>query len=142
MNLSAFMLENAVTVQNVQYAASSRFVDQASGQPALWEIRCLTSAEDEALRASCMEQSPLPGKRGQFTRELNVNKYLGKLAAACTVHPNLDDQALQDSYHVMGADALLKAMLTAGEYASYLVKVQAICGFDQSLQDEADTVKN
>lgn len=140
MSLRAFMLENAAAVQNVQYAASPRF--REGDGPALWEIRCLTSAEDEALRASCMEQSPLPGKRGQFTRELNVNKYLGKLAAACTVHPNLNDQSLQDSYHAMGADALLKAMLTAGEYAAYLVKVQALCGFDQSLQDEADTVKN
>ena len=42
----------------------------------------------------------------------------------------------------MGADALLKAMLTPGEYANYLNKVQEICGFDITLQDEVDEAKN
>ena len=42
----------------------------------------------------------------------------------------------------MGADALLQAMLTPGEYANYLTKVQEICGFDITLQDEVDEAKN
>ena len=61
---------------------------------------------------------------------------------ACTVFPNLNDAGLQDSYKVMGAEALLKAMLTPGEYADYLNKVQEICGFDITLQDEVDEAKN
>ena len=43
---------------------------------------------------------------------------------------------------MMGADALLKAMLTPGEYADYLTKIQEVCGFDETLQDEVDEVKN
>ena len=41
----------------------------------------------------------------------------------------------------MGEDALLKAMLTAGEYAAYLEKAQEICGFGLESQ-EVDEAKN
>ena len=68
--------------------------------------------------------------------------YLGKLAVACTVYPNLNDKGLQDSYHVMGAEDLLKTMLTPGEYTDYVAKVQEVCGFDTTLQDEVDEAKN
>ena len=61
---------------------------------------------------------------------------------ACTVVPDLNNKELQDSYKVMGADALLKTMLTPGEYADYVQKVQEVCGFDTSLQDEVDEAKN
>lgn len=50
----------------------------------------------------------MPGKRNQYVPETDYNAYLGKLDARCTVFPNLDDAELQNSYGVMGADALLK----------------------------------
>ena len=53
-----------------------------------------------------------------------------------------NDKELQDSYKVMGADALLKTMLTPGEYAEYLTKIQEVCGFDTTMQDEVDEAKN
>lgn len=147
-DLSAFMAENAVKVENIKFAPSPRFlskeVDPKTGEkkPMEWEIKTITSTEDEALRKSCMKKVPVPGKRNQYQRETDYDAYLGKLAVACTVFPNLNDAALQDSYKVMGADTLLKTMLTPGEYADYLAKVQEICGFDTSLQDEVDEAKN
>ena len=42
----------------------------------------------------------------------------------------------------MGAEARLKTMLTPGEYADYVLKVQEVCGFDTPLQDEVDDAKN
>ena len=42
----------------------------------------------------------------------------------------------------MGADNLLKAMLSAGEFAAFVEKLQQICGFDSSLQDQVDEAKN
>lgn len=107
-----------------------------------WEIKAISSTEDEALRKACTKRVPVPGKKNQFQRELDADAYLGKLAVACTVFPNLNDKELQDSYKVMGGDALLKAMLTPGEYADYLTKIQEVCGFDETLQDEVDEVKN
>ena len=33
-------------------------------------------------------------------------------------------------------------MLTPGEYAEYLTKIQEVCGFDTTMQDEVDEAKN
>ena len=141
MNLSAFLAENALAVENVKFAASKRFMGD-DGKPMLWEIKTITGTEDEALRKSCAKRVPIPGKKNQYQKETDYDMYLGKLAVACTVFPNLNDKELQDSYKVMGADALLKTMLTPGEYADYVQKVQEVCGFDTSLQDEVDEAKN
>ena len=139
--LSAFLAENALPVENIKFAASRRFLSPDK-KPMEWEIKAISSTEDEALRKACTKRVPVPGKKNQFQRELDADAYLGKLAVACTVFPNLNDKELQDSYKVMGADALLKAMLTPGEYADYLTKIQEVCGFDETLQDEVDEVKN
>ncbi|MFR5669465.1 MAG: phage tail assembly chaperone [Acutalibacteraceae bacterium] len=141
MNLSAFLAENAFSVENVKFAASKRFMGD-DGKPMLWEIKTITGTEDEALRKSCAKRVPIPGKKNQYQKETDYDMYLGKLAVACTVFPDLNNKELQDSYKVMGADVLLKTMLTPGEYADYVQKVQEVCGFDTSLQDEVDEAKN
>lgn len=140
-NLSGFLAQNALPVENIKYVASKRFLDD-NGKPLEWEIKCITSTEDEALRKSCTKRIQVPGRRGQFTQETDFNLYIGKLAAKCTLFPNLNDAELQDSYKVMGDDALLKRMLSVpGEYADYLVKVQEANGF-QTLQEDIDEAKN
>ena len=68
--------------------------------------------------------------------------YLGRLAAACTVFPNLNSEELQKSYNVYGGEALLKKMLSAGEYADYVIKVQEVCGFEQGFEEEKEEAKN
>lgn len=141
MNLSAFLAENAESVENVKHVVSSRFKDE-NGEPIPWVIRVISSEEDERLRRLCRKQVQIPGKKNVYVPQTDYDSYAGKLAAACTVEPNLNDTTLQDSYHVMGAENLLKAMLTAGEYASYVNKVQEVCGFDQTFQDEVDEAKN
>lgn len=140
-DLSCFLAQNALKAENVKYIASKRFHDD-SGRPVEWELRVVGSSEDEALRKDCTKRIPVPGKRGQYTQETDYNQYVGRLAAVATVFPNLNDKELQDSYHVMGADALLKAMLTAGEYAAYLEKIQQVCGFDVAAEELVDDAKN
>lgn len=140
-NLSAFLAKNALKVENIKHIVSKRFVDE-NKKPIEWEIACITSNEDEQLRKECTKRIPIPGKRGQFTMEIDSNLYVGKLAARCTVFPNLNDAELQNSYGVMGADSLLKTMLTPGEYADYLTKVQEVNGFDISFDEKVNEVKN
>ena len=140
MSLSAFFAENALPVANVKYAASPRFLGE-DGKPVEWEIKVITETEDEALRKGCVKRVPVPGRKNQYQKETDYDLYLGKLAVACTVSPNLHDQALQDSYHVMGAEALLKTMLTPGEYTDYLQKVQEVCGFELP-QETVEAAKN
>lgn len=141
-NLSAFLAQNAIAAENVRYAASPRFVDPKTKEPLEWEVRPITSEQDESLRRECTKNTPVPGKRGQYLPQLDTNQYLARLAAACTAYPDLNDKELQDSYHVMGAPALVKAMLLPGEYAAYLQKVQSVCGFDIAFEDRVEEAKN
>lgn len=139
--LSGFFKQNAVQVDNQKTVASRRFLD-GDQNPMEWEMKCITPAEDEEIRRGCTKRVPLPGKKGQYTAEVDADLYLGKLAAACTVFPDLSDRELQDSYGVMGADSLLKAMLTPGEYAGYLNEVQALNGFDVTMDEVVEQAKN
>lgn len=140
-NLSAFLKQNALENENVKFAASKRFVDE-SGKPVEWEICGITSEEDEDIRKACTRKVQVPGKKGQFTPETDYNAYLGKLAARCTVYPNLNNAELQNSYGCMGADSLLKTMLKPGEYAEYLAKIQEVNGFDVTMEELVDEAKN
>lgn len=148
MDLSAFLAENAIPPEEeAAFVVSKRFLSdetdkKGNRKPLQWKLKAITGAEDESLRKSCVKRVPVPGRRNQYQQETDYNLYLGKLAVACTVYPNLNDKALQDSYKVMGAENLLKTMLTSGEYAEYLQKVQEVCGFDVPLQDEVDDAKN
>ena len=139
--LSGFLKQNAVKVENEKAAVSNRFLG-ADKKPIQWEIRCITPAEDEEIRRECLRRAPVPGKKGQFVAEVDADLYMGKLAAKCTVFPDQNAKNLQDSYGVMGADILLKAMLTPGEYAGYLNKVQALNGFDVSMDEMVEQAKN
>ena len=138
-DLSAFLRCNAVQVENQFFSASGRFAGE-DGVPLLWEMRCATSTEDEEIRRSAVRRADRG--RGQSASETDVSLYLGRLAARCTVFPDLNDKSLQDSYGVMGADHLLRAMLTPGEYAEYLRQVQKICGFDVPFDELVDEAKN
>ena len=138
-DLSAFLRGNAAEVENTSFPASGRFTG-ADGEALLWELRCVSSTEDEEIRRASARRSG--SGRGQSASETDVSLYLGRLAARCTVFPDLSDKALQDSYSVMGADNLLRAMLTPGEYAEYLRQVQKICGFDVPFDHLVDEAKN
>lgn len=138
-NLSAFLAENAIKQENEKHVVSNRFVQD--GKPIEWEIRAVTSQEDEEIRKNCTKNVQVPGKKNQYTTKMDQNKYIASLAVACTVFPNLNDAQLQDSYGVMGADELLKAMLLPGEYADYAQVVVAINGFDKDLEDKVDEAK-
>lgn len=140
MDLTAFLAENVIQVESVKYAASSRFVKD--GKPIEWEIKAISSTDDEALRKDCTRRVPVAGKKGQYSKETDIELYMGRLAAACTAYPDLDNAALQDNYHVKSADALLKAMLLPGEYLNYVAKVQQVCGFDTSMDERVEEAKN
>ena len=137
--LSAFLAQNVLPAENEKYVASKRSVD--NGEPVEWELRCITSAEDEQLRKKCRKRTP--GRRKQQpTVTTDTDEYLGELGAACVVYPNLADAELQNSFGVLGAPALLKAMLLPGEYADLLEKIQEMNGFDITFEDEVEEAKN
>lgn len=86
--LSAFMAPNVKKPENVKLVVSDRFVDEG-GKPIEWEVRCISSEENEVLQRDCIRQVPIPGKRNQYRQTVDTVLYGRKLAAACTVFPNL-----------------------------------------------------
>ena len=139
-NFAVFMAGNANKDETIKYVASKRYVED--GKPVEWEIKSIDSDLDETLRKECTRKVPVPGKRGQYNQETDMDKYLGKLCVTCTVYPNLNDAELQDFYGVKSADALLKKMLKPGEYTEYKAKVMEVNGFDMSMEELVDEAKN
>ena len=136
-----FFAENVQKEELVEVVVSKRFKD-ADGNPITWKLACITSDEDEAIRKSCTKKVPVVGKKGMYAPETDFDAYLGKLAARCVKYPDLNNAELQNSYGVMGADNLLKKMLKPGEYQDLLKKIQEVNGFDTTLEDECEEVKN
>jgi len=139
-NLSAFLAQNAKKVENVFFAASDRFLDE-EGKPMLWEICAISATENNAIRKSCMQTIPVPGRKGMYTEKIDAQGYLAKVAVRCTVFPNLNDAELQNSYGVMSGEQLIATMLTSGEFDEYTDKVLAVNGF-QSPAELVDEAKN
>lgn len=140
-SLSAFLAQNAVSDEVIDYVVSKRFLDE-KGNPMVWQLKTITADEDEQLRIRCTKKVPVLGRKGTYQQELDTNQYVGKLASTCVVYPELADAELQNSYGVMGEDKLLKKMLKSGEYTALLEKVQEINGFDISMQDLVEEAKN
>lgn len=69
-NLSAFMHANVEQIENYKFAASPRFKGE-DGKPMLWEICCISADEYARIRNSCIRQVPVPGKKGQYTQQLD-----------------------------------------------------------------------
>ena len=138
--LSVFFAENVAKVENQKLVASKRF-QAADGKPIEWEICAVTSELDDTLRSKNMRKEPVPGKPNHFSSVLDTATYLSKLAAECTVYPDLNNAELQNSYGTNKPEVLLRRMLLPGEYADYLAAVQSVCGFE-SMDEQVEEVKN
>lgn len=141
-DFSCFLKGNALAVENVKFVASKRFIDPKTKKPVEWEIKPIETVTDEQLRKESTKKIPVAGKRGQYTMDLDTDKYLGKMCAACVVFPNLNSAELQDSYGVKDSDTLLKTMLTAGEYMELKAKVAEVNGYDVSMDELVEDAKN
>lgn len=137
--LNSFLSQNAIKVENEKHIVSDRFVNK-EGKPMEWEIKAIDENFNESLRESCKIKER-DRKTRTITERMNHEKYLAKLIVECTVYPNLKDAGLQESYGVMGADNLVKKMLTSGEYAQLLEIVQEVNGFDDD-DDLIEEAKN
>ena len=141
-NFAAFMKKNKKQKPNTKYPATKSLTDE-KGDPLLWTIRPLTTAQNEAIRESCMYEVQVPGKKNQYRYQINSAKYIVKMLVASVVEPDLNNAELQDSYDVHGAEDLLKEMIDSpGEYNDFVQFVQDFNGFDATLQDETEKAKN
>lgn len=138
-DLKAFLAQNKLKQENVKFVVSKQFVDE-TGKPVEWELRKLDPEENEAIKKECTRRVKVGFN--QFTSEVDEDKMGWKSMAASVVYPNLNDAELQDSYKVMGADQLLKKMLSLGEIAALSRKIAEINGFGESMEDLVEEAKN
>lgn len=140
-NFSMFMKGNKVQKQNVKYAATASLVDE-SGKPLEWELRPISTKEDEKIRESCTIEVPVKGKPNMYRPKTDMKAYQAKLVCAAITYPDLNNAELQNSYGVMTPEDLLREMVDSpAEYADLTVFVQKLNGF-KTLQEDVDDAKN
>lgn len=141
-DLKLFLKGNKKTRGTTKYAATSTLCDE-NGKPLEWEIKPLTTAENDDIRDSCTYEVPVVGKPNMFRTKVNTTKYIAKMITHSVVFPDLNDTDLQDSYGVMTPEELVKAMVDIpSEYDDFASFIQTYNGFDTSLDDKVAEAKN
>lgn len=141
-DLKLFLSGNKKKRTTTKYAATSTLCDE-KGKPLEWEIRALTTVENDKIRDSCSYEVPVTGKKNMFRTKVDTSKYVAKMICAAVVFPDLNDETLQNSYGVMNPEDLIRAMVDLpAEYDALATFVQEYSGFDVSLDDKVDQAKN
>lgn len=139
--LNAFFAENAEKREDITYAVSKRFKDK-NGKPIEWVLQPVSAETDEAIRKECTKRIPVAGRKGQYTNFFDSNAYLTKLAVRSIKFPNLNDAELQNSYHVMGAEQLIMAMLYKDEFDALTEVLVDDASAQETFVDLVDEAKN
>ncbi len=133
-DLEMFLKENKIKRENQFFPATKSIIDD-EGKPFMWEIRPLSTKENEEIRQSCM----VKGSEGY---SLNSALYVARMVAASVVVPNLYNAKLQDSYKVKCPEDLVREMVDLpGEYAALVDFVEKLNGFS-SMEDKVNQAKN
>ena len=140
--ISLFLKKNKIQKKNAKYAATKSLCDE-NGNPLEWEIRAISTIENEKLRESCTVEVQVPGKPNLFRPKLLSGKYVAAMLAASVVYPDLQNKELQDSYGVMTPEELIQLMVDDPvEYNDFAEFVQNFSGLDSTMQDKIDEAKN
>ena len=135
--LAFFLRENKVKRENVFFPATLSLVDE-SGEAVLWEVRAVSTLEDEVVREEC---TVYDSGSGRF--RLDVNKYMAKFAAMAVVEPNLYNVNLQNSYDVSTPEDLIREMIDSpSEYQAFVRFVQKFGQNDTSMSERIESAKN
>lgn len=141
-NLSRFLKKNKIQKENTTYPATKSLLDE-EGKPLLWEIKPLSTKQNEDIREACTYDVSVKGKANMFRPKLNTSLYITKMIVASVVEPNLYNADLQDSYGVKTPEDLIKEMIDdPGEYSEFAAFIQKFNGFTASLEDKVEEAKN
>jgi hypothetical protein len=133
-SLAAFL--HPVKVENKKVVISDRFVD--NGKPVEWEIRAVSESENGALERKYTKTNMKTG-----VQILDRVAFGHALATAGVVFPDLNNAELQKAYGTLGAENVLKKMLTVGEFAKLSEEVSKLSGLDTNdINEQIEDVKN
>lgn len=140
-NLQAFFAQNVEKAEVEEHVISKRFKDE-KGNPIPWKFGAIDGEQDAAIRRANTKRKPVPGKKHILIPETDYEAYSLQVAIATCKFPDLNNAELQASYGVMGAGALVKKMLTAGELAEFKEVAQKVNGFDIEMDELVEEAKN
>lgn len=103
--VQSYYKQNRKEIENKKIVISERLTDE-QGNAVVWEIRALSQKENENILKKCRVMK----------EERKQNLYEVMVLAESVVFPDLNNIELQNKYHVVGKEALLLELLTAGEY--------------------------
>lgn len=138
--MNAFLRQNAEQKTEVEYVASKRFTD-TNGDPMLWRLRSLTNKELERIIDRNTKNIQVKGTR-EIQKEYDQAAAQMEMTLASVVYPDLTNEELQQSYEAVGAEELLKTMLTPGELADLHLAVSEASDFDAGMANKIKQVKN
>ena len=141
-NLSLFLKKNKVQKENTFYAATKSLCDE-KGNPLKWELKAITTKDNDEIRDDCTIEVPVKGKPNMFRPKVNSALYAAKMLAASVVFPDLNNAELQDSYGVTTPHYLVREMVDdPGEYNDFVAFVQEFNGFTNDMDDKVAEAKN
>ena len=141
-DLTRFLKQNKKEKKNAFYAVSKNFTDE-KGNPLKWEIKPITTEENNRLRDQFTREVPVKGKPNMFRSVLDSDGYMQTLLVRSVVNPNLNSKELQDSYGISKPEELLMAMVDEpGEYDDFIKFVTGFNGFNVGLDDKVENAKN
>lgn len=141
-NLTLFLKSNKKKEEDQEYAATQSLCDE-NGNPLKWKLQHVTTKQSEKIREACTKDVPIPGKKGMYRQKFDSNAFVAKIICASVVYPDLENKELQDSYGVMTPEELIQEMIdNPAEYNAFADYVQDMNGFDKTIDDEVNEVKN
>ena len=141
-SMSMFFKQNKIAKENTFFPATKSLCDE-NGKPLEWEIKPLSTKEDEKIRDACTLEVPIPGKPNMYRNRVDTSKYIARLISASVVFPDLYNAELQDDYGVSTPEDLIKEMVDdPGEYTAFMAFIQKFNNFNITLQDDIDEAKN
>ena len=118
--LEAFFAQNAKQLPEKEIIVSNRFTD-ADGNPIPWKIKSIDAGTYQSLRSDALDMNV---KTEGGSKDVNVKYNTAKMnirkVVASVVFPDLKNKALQDSYGVSSAAALIGVMLSDSEFDTLL----------------------
>ena len=141
-NISMFMKKNKTVRENVKFVVTKSLTDEA-GNPLEWEIKPLSTKDNERIRDVCTTIITTRDKGVKQIPKVDQKKYSAMMLTESVAFPDLLNAELQDSYGVKTPEDLLYEMVDdPGEYTKFMLFVQKFNGFDVSMDDLVDEVKN
>ncbi len=142
MSFAKFMKQNQVQKTNTKFKATKSLVDE-KGQPLEWEIKPLSTKENDKIRDSVTSEVRVNGNKNMYRQKFDTTAYVAKMICASVVVPDLNNKELQDSYGVMSAEELIKEMIPSpNEYDEFAKFIQEFNGYEVLSDEKVDEAKN